>query len=286
MNQPRDLHARLLHLFPIRVVKEQFDKAGRASDVIEEILDNYLGKQIRSFACEQTSYTKQNIFLFKANKDFKREYIKDSFPWPIVCEKIDGTKGELVFLIKVEFSVFVDNPPQKEELHFFQPVAILFDRKKVSIHLTKLKKNVQAYFEDNRNAKLIKIKNDERTVLNKFLEHIEESLTITSLDINAGIKELWEKDEIDCRKLKWRDHHSLEMTVMDEDSTFKETYPERYVDVAVAPLGSSVFSYLKDDDDFCRIFGTNPSEGHLNISKFPKTSEQVSNVIAKILENN
>ena len=36
-NAPKNLHGRLLHLFPIKVVKEHFGKTGNAEDVIDEI---------------------------------------------------------------------------------------------------------------------------------------------------------------------------------------------------------------------------------------------------------
>jgi hypothetical protein len=286
MNTNRDLLDRLLHLYPIRAVKEFFNLAGSSSSVITEILDNRTSMQIKNFACSQSLQTRQNIYLYSLNKNFNRNHIGNDFPFPIIYEDVLGDFTNIVCLIKSEFEVFVDNPPRRESIHFFQPVRLTFNKRLLRIHFTKLKKNIQTYYDDHIVPKLLRIKNNESETLKKIIDYLGQEFNISSIDINVGIKHLWEIDDIDCRKLKWRDHHSLEMTVMDEDETFKEAYPERYEEVALAPIGASIFTYLLDDDYLCKIFGTNPSTGRLNISKFPKSSDQVNNVIAKILANN
>jgi len=274
-------------MFPIRAVKQHFNLIGTSSEVIKEILDTRTSAQIKAFAFSHYLQTKQNIHLFSLNRNFVRAHISDDdFPFTISAEETINGVTTLGCLVRVEFVVIADNPPAREELHFFQPITFVFEGRQLRIHYTKLKKNVQAYYPENRAPRVLKIRHSENDSLKKIIGYLEEIYTVAPTDINIGIKEIWDNDEIDCRKLRWRDHHSFEITVMDEDETFKEAYPERYKEVAQAPIAASVFSYLLDDDYLCKIFGTDPSAGKINISKFPKTPDQISNVIGKILENN
>jgi hypothetical protein len=287
MSTQQELLEHLLKLYPIKAVKNHFNFKGTATDVITDILKNHKAAEIRNFATSNFILTKQNIHLFHLSRPFNKKLFDSiNFPYTISHENTNGAKTTLVFFIKVEFSVFVDNPPGKEDIEFLQPVSLVFENKTLRVHFTKLKKNVQSYFSDSRNPKLLRIKNSDSDTIPKILQSVSTAFQPNFIDINRGIKKLWADDEIDCRKLKWRDHHSLELTLMDEEETFKVAYPERYEEVALAPIEQSVFSYLKEDDYLCSLFGVNPSFGQLNISKFPKDSDQVSNVIEKILANN
>src|SRR5690242_14960304 len=92
MNSNRDLLKRLLHLFPIKVVKEYFGKTGNAEDVIDEISVDQTGPAIKTFSRTNYLYTKQNIYLFKLNRNFTRDSMAEDFPYPLEAEAVNGNE--------------------------------------------------------------------------------------------------------------------------------------------------------------------------------------------------
>jgi len=286
MNTSRDLYKRLLHLYPIKIVKEHFDQNGSASDVIELITGNNTGTAIKAFAANNFLNTRQNIYLFKLNKNINTSDIGDDFPFKIEAQTQSSNENTYFILPKTIFTVYLSNPTDKEDLIFYQPITIRLTNKILAIHFTKLNKNEKYYYPENRFPKKAGSNQTETAILNNIVDYFQTICKVSPLDINPGVKHIWEADSVDCLKIQWRLPHSTNTATMDETLTFKEKYPEAYSDIILRPLGKSSFIYLKDDDSFCPGFTVNPSDGYISITSFPKFSNQVINVISEILANN
>jgi hypothetical protein len=285
MNLARDLHRRLLHLFPIKVVKEYFHAQGNADEAIEIITGNNAGPAIKEFARQHYLQTKQNIYVFELDKQFKKAKNYDDFPEKIEFESVSPDEICFYLFPKTTFSIYL-NTPAVEELSFLSPATVRFQGKIMIVHFTKLNKNEKYYFPEDKSPRKKSVENDEPVILGSILHYFSDSYTVDPLDLNKGVKHLWEKDEIDCPRLQYRDTDSINTVNMNEDKTYKEKYPAAYKMISQAPMNKTSFIYLKKDEYLCAGFTVDPSDGFISITSSPKNPNQVSNVISKILTNN
>lgn len=285
-NTIRDLHKRLLRLYPIKIVKEHFEQTGNAVDVIEAITGDGSQQVVRNFAFDKYSYTKQHIYIYDLDLNFSLDRM-DGFPLEIVTTKNEGN-GVFKFLCfgKVTYNVILNNPLESTTLKFFQPILIVATKKSLQIHFTKLEKNVSSFFDEDRAAIRTSQTNNEAEILQEIITHFNEHYALTPTDINKGIKNLWDKDFIDCKKVQWRRNNSVAMETMDEQYLYKSENPVDYKETVKKPLVKTSFKYLKEDEYFCDDFDADPGVGQLNIPKFPKNENQINNVITEILSRN
>jgi hypothetical protein len=286
MNTNRDLLKRLLHLYPVTTVRDKFNVSGSADEVVEEITGNKTAAAIKSFAIEHLLLTKQNVYLFTLNRTFRTNQIGTDFPYSIEGARTHQGETQYLLLPKITYAVYLSDPTDKQEITFVQPVLMRFSGTRMIIHFTKLKKDVKSYFPMDRQPKLASADNDEEQTLSDIIAYLSDYYTVAATDINAGVKHLWDIDDIDCNKIQQRNPHSVRVETMDEQMTFKEKYHQEYQKIILTPLGKSIWKYLKDDDYFCPTFTLDPTLGQIGFSRFPSDVNQVENVINKILANN
>lgn len=289
MNNSRDLVKRLLHLLPIKIVKEHFSVTGNAEEVIDEVSGSNTSATVKSFIFDNLRATKQNIYLYTLSSRFNRSTFDIStIPYTLEKEVIaPSNEYNFYFLPRTSYSVYLSDPTDKESLVFFLPVLIRIKQKALTIHFTKLEKKINTYFPPNRLAKPAEIQNDEDKVLREILTAFSDiNYSSQPTDINAGVKHLWAIDAVDCHKIQWRKSHSVSTEVMDGTLTFKQKYPTEYTTIIQTPLENSIWKYLLTDERLCEKFSINPTKGTVSITQFPKDINQVNNVINKILENN
>ena len=208
--------------------------------------------------------------------------------FPIDIEDQSNSGGEYFYfcLPKINYKVTLFDPLAEDDLKFLQPLVIKIKNRILTIHFTKLEKTVSSYYPDNRAASRRSQSNHEAETLNKIISFFNTNFQTLPLDINKGVKHLWDNDHIDCRKVQWRRTSSVAMETMDEDLTFKEQYPIEYPKLITQPLSKALFKHLKEDEYLCDVFEADASKGLINIPRFPKDEKQVENVVTEILTNN
>jgi hypothetical protein len=285
MNSNRNLLKRLLRLFPIKIVKEYFNEAGNATDAIEAITGSHTPQQIKDFVKNSYLITRQHIYLFHLGQTFSQTQMAD-FPFKIEFESHLNGEHFYFCLPIIKYDITLYNPLAEDELKFLQPVIIKIKNRTVTIHFTKIEKTVSSYYALDRLAIRRSQTKNEIENIDKITNFLTDEFGLTKLDVNKGVKHLWDNDFIDGRKVQWRKNSSIATETMDEDFTFKEKYPIEYNVLTTQPLAKTLFKYLKDDDYLCSAFDSDPSSGHINIPKFPKNANQVIDVITEILTNN
>lgn len=286
MNTGRDLMKRLLHLLPVHTIKHAYQLTGNAEDVIDHITGANTQSSIKGFFFSNYSVCRQNVYIYQLNRNFSLTGFDPSL-FPFSIENSRTSQEEFVFhcLPKTKFEVYLSSPVASEELHFLHPVTIRIIGEKLSIHFTKMVKNVNHYFPDDRVARKANQINTEEEILQEMLNFFSAYYP-RPLDINAGVKYLWHIDDVDCYKIQWRKAFSSATEVMDGTMTFKEKYPLEYQEIIRTPLVKTVFKYLHEDGYLCKAFTTDPENGQIGINQFSNDLNQVKNVISKILANN
>jgi hypothetical protein len=286
MNTGRDLMKRLLHLLPVQKIKDEYELTGNGEDIIEQVTGNQTQIALKNFVLRNFAITRQNINLYELNAPFAHaNFNANNFPFSVENPRMENDSFIFHFFSKTVIQVYLSNPVVSDELHFLRPITIKIIGNRLIIHFTKLVKNISHYFPHERLARKVSEQNEEEDILDDVLAFFA-AYHPQPLDINVGVKHLWEINDVDCYKIQWRKAFSSATEVMDGTMTFKERYPAEYAQITQTPLVKTVFKYLLNDDYLCKEFTTDPENGQISINQFSQDSNQVNNFVSKILGNN
>ena len=282
-----DLLGRLLSLFPVKLLREEFEVSGSSQNqLIQEVLENNTPETITNFAFDSFDLTKQHVHISCFLRDFDLTFLNENeFPYTI-HKQIRADDGIIIYCLPiVNYAVRLDDPYSKEILQFVQPLKITIENKKLILQFTILEKDIKALYPVER---FINSKRDidESFIKSQIIDYFSSQYLLVNCDLNKGIKHLWNTDVIDSRFVKFKKDKSTTTEAMDEDETYKKNYPVEFADMMKRPLSRTILTYMGDDDELCENFVVDPSKGEINFSKFPKSETQVQNVLTKILTNN
>lgn len=287
MNTDQDLFKRLLKLYPVKLVKEEFnpDETNQV-EIIQEIVNNNSSDIIKKFAVDNHLNTKQHVYFYSLSSSFIRTAFNlNNLDLVLQEELFENSIYYFKFLPKIEYDVVLGSPFEETILNFIQPVTVCVSQKILIIHATIMEKNIDYYFGDRKVYEANKTHGEDQ-IIQKIIEHFTNFFVVEPLDLNKGIKELWKNDVIDSKYAKWKKSHSTSTEQMDEEFTLKQKYPALYAELVTSPLNRTIFKNITDIDDICSHFTIDPTKGYLTITIYPGSLSQVNNVINKILANN
>lgn len=286
MNTQRDISKRLLKLYPVKVLKENFNTTSISDDLYNEILNGNTKEIIESFSYVNLEHTKQHIYIYNIGQAPTLNDLNiNGFPIDVVHYiSLNGVTSITVSPI-VEFRVILTNPFEETYLRFHQPIQIVLNNSHLIFYATILEKNMSNYFEQSRKViNAVKV-NDEKTLIEQVCAHFVR-LNPSICDLNRGIKQLWANDIVDSKYAKWKKDRSTTTETMDENYTLKSQYPDVYQNLVNAPLKKMIFKYIGNDEVLPEHFTVDPSEGQISIPLFSKNQNQNKNVVREILSNN
>jgi hypothetical protein len=278
---------RLIKLYPVRVIREQFDVTGVAQDpMITDIIASNARATLIRFCYDSFNTTKQHVHLYKLGRNFRiRNFDKEDFVWDVVEHTKSSEELVLFCLPKVKYRVTLANPFRAEDLDFYQPVKITFRGDLVIVQFIILEKNVESYYQKGDFIKSDR-ETKEEDLIEEFIDYLDDDYNVETNDINTGVKHLWDTDLLDSKYVKFKKAKSTSTEAMDEGETVKVSLPEEYETLMSAPLQKTVFKYLGEDDEFCSAFTADPTKGQLSFTRYPDNENQIQNVIDEILSNN
>jgi hypothetical protein len=288
MNSSADLLQRLLKLYPVKIVKGQFDvDSTTQAEQLPEITSKYSEQSIVDFAIDNIGYTKQHTYIYRLDSNFnKTGFVRSSFPLEVKKAFIEGGNFIIICFPIVEYDIALLDPYREVTIQFYQPTRITVNDRTVVVQTTIMEKKPVHYFSADIKAVELRKRNDEDNFIGDILTYFSLSHRVEVCDINRGIKKLWEDDIIDSKHVRFKKATSMTTEAMDEGYTVKVQYPDIYTQITTSPLSKTVFKYLKDDDEFSRLFVADPSLGQLSMAIFPEHPNQTWNVINEILRNN
>lgn len=286
MNSQRNLLKRLIKLFPVKLLKDDFNIKLFSDDLINNIVDNNPPQIVKNFAYSNLNYTKQHVYIYELNGNKNHmSFIPDDFPFEVINHNSDGDNLTIMISPIVDFNVILSQPYEEAIIQFHQPGRIKLTADHLIFQTTMLEKNLKTYFDGNRKVLDVEKQNDEQSTLKEIIDFFEISSTAIC-DINRGVKYLWENDLIDSKYAKWKKARSTTTEAMDENYTLKSQYPDIYEDIMGRPLKKTIFKYLNEDEELPDHFTVDPTIGQLSVPLYSKNINQIQNVINEILSNN
>lgn len=286
MNNSDDLMYRLLHLYPVRRVKEIFPvEVRRQDELIYEIISNQTTESIYQFAADNFNFTKQHVHIY-AHNEFDLSNAEAIFS--VLPYKTDHMKEDKVFYLFMDqtYKVMLTNPPQESTIVFKLPMKVTFNKRLLIIQFTILERDINSYFP-NRIAFILSKNIDEESIIRDLESNFNQvGVYLTEQDMHKGIKKLWQEDYIDSPYVKYRKSKSISSEAMDETFYVKRDYPDVYEQIIKAPLSKTVFEIFKDKDLFGEKFTIDPTSGKMNFPRYATNINHYQNVIELIIKYN
>lgn len=286
MNSERSVLKRLLKLYPVKTIKDEFDTTHSGEALYEEVVETKNTNLIRNFAYTNINNTKQHVYIYYLDKIFNPATFNPAgFPYPIINQTaiVDGI--QIIISPIVEFRVILTNPFEEKIMNFHQPYIITLKNRHLTFQATILEKNMATYFEEGRKVINVEKINDETVAIQHIIDFLNLYHPI-SCDLNKGVKHLWHNDRIDSRYVKWKKNRSTTTESMDENYTLKSQYPDIYAELIKNPLNKTIFKYLPEDESLPDHFTVDPTKGEISVPLYSKNVNQIANAINEILSNN
>ncbi len=281
---------RLLALYPVHALKEKWSEHKRKDKILDWVVANAPRGDIEDFLDQFFSCCKQHVYSYSHQQDISdlpAFRIKDATR--IVDVDSEGSR-KLLYLGKMEYHVIFTDPLKEDKIVFLWPIRLEFTGDQLLIRFVTMEKDASSYFDEA--SKTISRNPTEP----ELVAHLESALALTALDLNRGIKTLWEADRFDGIYTKFLKAKSTSTESMKPGFGYKKDYPETYEELKNAPLGPGVFRMAKDkeqeDQDgqdyeysFDR-FTADPTRGTITFPTYSKNQGDTDRFVAEIIEHN
>ncbi len=280
MNSINELYTRLLEGFPVKELKSYFGVSGTKIEIVKYIVANHDHEHINKFICDCFGYIHQHVNIYEVNKKIPVS-TKDVLSGKCILYESNSVNATWIYLIKTKVLFYSTHTTQEEELHFLLPVKIENKGKKLIVRFNTFARDINTYFDYTVYPK--RIGSIEYFIFDDFKNYISQ--VIFKLDLNKGVKKLWETDYFDGLIVKNKNSKSIRQERMDEDFTFKKQYPKEWKSLMKTPIQKTRFAILKKKLSI-KHFECNPSTGSLGFNVHPEFEGDISKLISLILKNN
>lgn len=284
--EARRLHIRLLNLYPATTVKDHrhVTEPGTKDDAIEAVVDNSEDvEELLEFVVTYFGRLHQHVYVFR----WDGEELDPEAPFnePPIRTVAEDDERHHYYLLRRTYELVLDDPLEYSQLDFSWPVKIVEAPDHLRVHFTIMAKSPAAYVGGDRGI--------VRAIPHPKEDSLLEGLQMTAgigehaslMDLNRGVKALWDADEIDSPAVKYKRARATSKDVMDEEFLVKADDPERYRELWDKPLFKTTFVFL-GEDDCVDYFNIDPSNGKVTFRRYSATDDCVDNVIRTIVEAN
>jgi len=279
MNSNEELYERLLEAFPVDLLRDYFELPGKKEEVIAKIVNNHIISDIDNFIYGHYGHLHQHIYNRELSKTIDTSK-KDIIHGKLLNHKHTSTKGEWIYLHKTRYQYWDTKSSTYEYLEFLIPVKIKIKGKTMSVSYNTLSRDIKVYFQHT----IFPTKSPDiaEDVIGDFKNNY--SGVVFLLDLNKGIKYLWENDYLDGMVVQNRKAKSIRRDRMDENFLYKVAYPKDWDNLMLTPIQKTRFKVLKEID--MEHFECNPTTGYLNIGLFSQDADTIDDLLNLILKYN
>lgn len=244
-------------------------------------MSNNTDISIQKFVNDNFNLLHQHIRVYEINHRISSSF-KKIMDGECINYAHNTNTTEWTYLHKTQVHYYDTDKDSKAHIEFLVPVRILNRGKKLLIQYNTFARDIKSYF--NYTIYVDRMGNPE----NEIMENINHNFSnpIFKLDLNKGVKYLWENDVIDAVIVKNRESKSIRQERMDESFTYKKSYPDAWVDLMKTPIQKTRFISLIQSKIPLNHFECNPSDGFVGVSIHANTNNEVIDLLNLILRHN
>jgi hypothetical protein len=284
-NAPSKVALRLLEAYPLDVLRAEFNVKGDTKQVTEAIIAKTTIKDLKLDCLRLMGHCRQHIYLFdhplKAGQlptDFFGDNIEEK---QVIVEKADRVEHEYLLRLKYEFVIVVGETAKRRWLFLWWPVKLIITPKVLQIRATIMERDTRlgkGIYYDSRTI-------DDAGIVLSVQAGFPPGLTFLPLDINKGVKALWDaEDVIDSSYAAHKTANSLDTSDMDKGHSIKKDAPEKFKKMLAEPLRKGVF--FSEEATLPQAFAADPCEGRLAVRRYSEDLNAVNGLVEAILKHN
>lgn len=273
---------RILDLFPADTLREfeQATEKKTKAEAISAVVAGYENEGVLGFIANNFGRLHQHVYVFPRSGAVR---LADSFGAPFGVRE-DAGETHSHYLVELTHHLVVEPPLERIQVEFAWPIKVVEAPAHVRIHLTIMSRSPKSYVGDERTIVSAKQVPEERELVELF--RLSPGVDgVAALDVNRGIKALWDADQFDAPSVQYKRARSTAKDVMDEDFTVKEHDPALYELLRDKPLFGTTFRF-GHGDPCISYFYVQPTDGFFGFRRFASSNECVDDVIRSVLENN
>lgn len=273
--------SRLLSLYPVNVLRAAWSFKGKKDEIVDQIVRKTEAKDLKTFLDAYLTCCKQHVYLFSHRNDAAN---LPRFRMPDAEKEHDVTEGvtrRLLYLAKLDYRVIFTDELREETLTFLWPIRLDFTEKNLVVRFVTMEKDLRAYFDEPS-------KTVSRSITElQILGHLQAALTdLTPLNINRGLKYLWDRDRIDGLLARFQKAESTQTEAMNGAKGLKQTYPNLYRELKTAPLSNVIFKLITEDKKGLSTFSADASRGSLSFYTYSENPGETVSLVGEIIKNN
>ncbi|WP_147278060.1 hypothetical protein [Flavobacterium sp. AG291] len=283
LNAKTEQYKRLLKAFSVNALKTVFnlqEHKERQPELINRVIEGNTLDIILKTVFDNFSLLKQHVYIY----DFRGTVapnLLSGHPYFISTETSGGQQiFNLLFPIVVEF--YNKDSKAEEAVDFLVPVQIRRKGTRFIVAINILERDIAALIDN----KIVGAKRnmEDNDILNSFAESVRP-IQLSPCDLNKGIKDLWDKEEIDASKAKVTMAKSVRTETLHGDFLLKRDLPAEYLKIIKDPIGRTTFEVLKQNHSV-DAFVADPTKGIVYFAIFPKQHMATTDLIDLILSKN
>ena len=288
MNDRKSKILRLLDLYSVESLKQGFNLNGQKQAVLADAASRS-DSEIEKFVRANFPITRQHAFCYE-NSSGK---LPSNPKAPLFAGRlldVKTTHGETVhfYIAQEEVEYVVEDSSgglSRKSIELLWPIQVHLTKHYFLVRCTILERDVSEYLNGGKPYGQGKRKVDETGVLVEVSKSVGDPNWIP-LDLNKGIKALWDDDVIDALSVRFKKARSTAQEEMDGELTVKANDTALYRQLIARPLHATVFLCMKNQDEMGRGFFCNPTTGVFRFNRYAKGIESTDHVLGKVLSSN
>lgn len=288
MPLPREVLERLLGLFPVTALREfgQPDEPMTKEDLISAIADGKSENAVLNFVASNAGVLHQHVYVFDKRPADGNNGFDPAAPFGAAPYRQYNVGNERVYhyLLELTYEVLLDDPLERAELGFAWPVKMVVAPRHIRVHFTIMAKSLAAYSPGGRPVLRSSPSLDEEDLLDGFPATLGMPPR-GALDLNQGVKALWEAGEFDSPVVRYVEDKATTRAVMHEDQLVKRDDPERYAEMLLTPLLDTTLLFMGENPCVKHVV-VNACEGTLAFRVYSSSNDCIDDVIRRILQAN
>jgi hypothetical protein len=268
---------RLLELFPSSAIKTEWpgvkgEKKDGACEIIAGTGDR---DRVGRFVISNFSHCRQHVLLMQ-------QLTADAdplavFPAPELLGIAPTEKS--FYLSVVPYTTYLLSPMEECHVDVLWPLRVERRDRVVAISTIVLERDPKNY---SGRPCIKAIRNfDEKKVPMQLA-----SLGFLPLDINMGVKALWESKFMDAFRVSYKKTTSVATEVMDEEAGLRDTAPEVYEQITSKPLLNTSFKPAEESEVNLGPFLINATQGRIGFTSYTDELGDVDALVDAVLAAN
>ena len=275
-NASADEIQHLLELFPLSVLKQNWDNRGRnKEEICAAIAKEVDYRKIATFVTRNFARCKQHSYVLLASGGDSAEP-EASFPY---ADPLGTVDGKSVYLGVAKYTVLLRDPFEQAEVNLLWPMRVEQGNNATIVSFIVMEKDVPRLFDRE-------VINSRRHVDEKLITQAIRATGYDSVDLNKGVKTLWSRDYMDAFKVKFKKPRPTTTESMDRERGIKATEPELYKEMQRLPIYESMFRVSPKSESSVDVFQVNPTEGSIRMTRYTEGQGDSDEIVEAILSKN